>query len=448
MTARDATLPDATGSGTVPAPGPSRVAVVGAGYVGLTTAVVLAHLGHEVRCGEIDPAKVEQLSQGVPTIFEEGLEPLLAEGLASGRLRFVQGAAAAVADAQFVFLCVPTPQYHDGSADVRALGAAAREIAPYLTQGAIVVNKSTVPVGSATLIERLLRRRDVPVVSNPEFLREGTAIHDCLHPDRVVVGSDDTEAAAKVGALFAALGAPVIVTDAATSETIKYAANAFLATKLSFVNAVATLCEHLGASIGDVLLGLGYDHRIGFEYLKPGPGWGGSCLPKDTRALLYMSERSGYEFPLLREVIETNDAQLQSIVDKIRLAAGRPLAEVTVGVWGLAFKAGTDDRRRSPAIDIVQRLLAAGAQIRAHDPAISGSVPELPDDVEIVGDAYLACKGADVVALLTDWDEYKGVDLARVKKLMASPKIVDARNLLDPDALRSAGFDYVGLGNP
>src|SRR5579862_9520734 len=286
----------------------SRVAVIGAGYVGLTTSVILAHLGHDVCCGEVDPAKVEQLSAGTPTIFEEGLEPLLAEGLRSGRLRFVLGAAAAVDGAEFVFLCVPTPQYHDGSADVRALGAAAREIAPHLADGAVVVNKSTVPVGSATLIERLLRRPDVAVVSNPEFLREGTAVHDCLHPDRVVVGSDDRQAAARVGALFASLGAPLIITDAATSETIKYAANAFLATKLSFVNAVATLCEHLGASVGDVLQGLGYDHRIGFEYLQPGPGWGGSCLPKDTRALLYMSQRAGYEFPLLREVIDTNEA--------------------------------------------------------------------------------------------------------------------------------------------
>ena len=219
------------------------VAVIGAGYVGLTTAVVLAHRGHQVCCGEIDVAKVEQLSRGVPTIFEEGLEPLLIEGLHSGRLRFVTGAAAAVGGAQFVFLCVPTPQADDGSADTRVLGAAAREIAPHLAKGAVVVNKSTVPVGSATLIERLLRRPDVAVVSNPEFLREGSAIDDCLHPDRVVVGCDDAEAARQVGALFANTDTRVIVTDAPTAETIKYAANAFLATKLSFVNAVATLCR-------------------------------------------------------------------------------------------------------------------------------------------------------------------------------------------------------------
>ncbi len=429
--------------------GPARVAVVGAGYVGLTTAVVLAHLGHTVCCGEIDPDKVVRLSAGTPTIFEEGLEPLLRTGLESGRLRFVVGAASAVHDAQYVFLCVPTPQHHDGSADVRALSAAAREIAPHLPRGAVVVNKSTVPVGSATLIERLLRRPDVAVVSNPEFLREGSAIEDCLHPDRVVVGSEDADAAARVASLFASLGAPTIVTDAASSETIKYAANAFLATKLSFVNAVATLCEHLGASISDVLMGLGYDHRIGFSYLQPGPGWGGSCLPKDTRALLYMAERAGYEFPLLRQVIETNEAQLQSVVDKITTALGGDVDGAHVATWGLSFKAGTDDRRRSPAVDIIGRLVAGGVKIRAYDPLVAGGpLPELPREVEVVGDPYDACEGASVLAVLTDWEVLTKLDLARVRQLMAAPRIVDARNLFDASTARDHGFEYVGLGNP
>lgn len=439
---------DAGAVPTKPGPTGSTIAVIGAGYVGLTTAVVLAHHGHQVCCGEIDPTKVEQLTAGVPTIFEEGLEPLLQEGLRDGQLRFVHGAASAVAGAEFVFLCVPTPQAEDGSADTRALGAAAREIAPHLARGSIVVNKSTVPVGSATLIERLLRRPDVSVVSNPEFLREGTAIEDCLHPDRVVVGSDDAEAARRVGALFATADARVIVTDAPTAETIKYAANAFLATKLSFVNAVATLCEHLGASIGDVLEGLGSDPRIGFDYLRPGPGWGGSCLPKDTRALVYMAERAGYEFPLLREVIDTNDAQLRSVVEKISRAAGRPLAQAAVGVWGLSFKAGTDDRRRSPAVDIVRLLVDGGAQVRAYDPSISGPVPDVPAGVTVVADPYQACAGADVLAVLTDWDEFTKVDLARIHQTMATPRMVDGRNLFDPQTLRDEGFEYVGLGNP
>ncbi len=428
--------------------GPSRVAVIGAGYVGLTTAVVLAQLGHEVCCGEIDPVKVELLSAGTPTIFEEGLSPLLREGLDSGRLRFVTGAANAVANAEFVFLCVPTPQHEDGSADVRALSAAAREIAPHLARGAIVVNKSTVPVGSATLIERLLRRTDIAVVSNPEFLREGSAISDCLHPSRVVVGSDDREAAARVGGLFASLEAPLIVTDAASSETIKYAANAFLATKLSFVNAVATLCEHLGASVIDVLLGLGYDQRIGFDYLNPGPGWGGSCLPKDTRALLYMAERAGFEFPLLRQVIETNEAQLTRVVEKIRQSAGSALPEAKITAWGLSFKAGTDDRRRSPAIEIIQRLVSEGANVRCFDPSVSGPVPELPESVEVLTDPYRACEGASVLAILTDWEMMTKLDLGRVHDAMHTPRIVDTRNLFDPVAVRNLGFDYVGLGNP
>ncbi len=436
-----------------PSGSPSRadpaqnVAVVGAGYVGLATSVVLAHLGHDVCCVDIDSDKVDQLSRGVPTIFEDGLEPLLREGLESGRLRFVLGAANGVSDARFVFLCVPTPQHEDGSADVRALSAAAREIAPQLKAGAVVVNKSTVPVGSTTLIERLLRRHDVSVVSNPEFLREGTAIADCLRPDRIVVGSDDRQAAEDVGALFDALGAPLIVTDAATAETIKYAANAFLATKLSFVNAVATLCEHLGASVGDVLQGLGYDHRIGFEYLQPGPGWGGSCLPKDTRALLYMSERAGYEFPLLREVIETNETQLQSVVDKVLRAAGPDPTSAVVAIWGLSFKAGTDDTRRSPAVEIAQRLARRGVQVRAYDPAVTGPVPELRGDVDVVGDPYEACSDASVLAVLTDWAEFTDLDLSKTREVMAAPRMVDARNLFDAASTRALGFEYVGVGN-
>lgn len=430
-----------------PAP-PTRAAVVGAGYVGLTTAVVLAHLGHHVCCGDIDAAKVAALSAGQPTIYEEGLGPLLQAGLASGRLRFVVGAASAVRDAEYVFLCVPTPENADGSADIRALSAAAREIAPHLADRAVVVNKSTVPVGSTTLIEGLLGRPDVAVVSNPEFLREGTAIDDSLHPDRVVVGSDDTEAATRVGGLFASLGAPVLVTDAATSETIKYTANAFLATKLSFVNAVATLCEHLGANVRDVLAGIGYDHRIGFTYLQPGPGWGGSCLPKDTRALLYMAQHAGYEFPLLREVIDTNSAQLERVVEKVRLAAGGDLGRAVVAAWGLTFKGGTDDRRRSPALDVIGRLVASGAVVRAHDPSVRAEVPELGAGVDVATDPVAACSGADVLVVLTDWEVFRKVDLAAVRSVMRAPTVVDARNLLDPVQLRDLGFDYVGLGNP
>ncbi|HLI72509.1 MAG TPA: UDP-glucose/GDP-mannose dehydrogenase family protein [Acidimicrobiales bacterium] len=423
-------------------------AVIGAGYVGLTTAVCLAHLGCQVTCGEIDPAKVERLARGEPTIVEDGLAETMSEGLESGRLRFVVGAPAAVVGAEFVFLCVPTPQGSDGGADLRALESVAVEIGPVLERGAVVVNKSTVPVGSTHLVEQLLERPDVSVVSNPEFLREGSAIHDALHPDRIVVGADDQAAAARVGALFASTQAPLIVTDAATAETIKYASNAFLATKLSFVNAVANLCEAVGADVRDVMLGMAYDHRIGFDYLRPGPGWGGSCLPKDTRALVKIGEMSGYEFSLLRGAIETNETQLASVVAKVARAVGGSLEGSTVAAWGLTFKAGTDDRRDSPAVEIVRRLVAAGASVQAFDPTVTGAVPELASGVDVRVDAYAACEGAACLVVLTEWDELRWLDFTKVRDLMGSPTVVDARNLLDPTALRRMGFSYVGIGRP
>jgi UDPglucose 6-dehydrogenase len=423
----------------------ARVAVVGAGYVGLTTAVCLAHLGHRVSCGESDPAKVTMLSQGHPTIYEEGLDELLAQCLEAGRLQFVLGAAQAVQGAEFVFLCVPTPQGPDGSADVSALEAAAQEIAPHLGYDTVVVNKSTVPVGSATLVERWIARSDVAVVSNPEFLREGTAIHDFLHPDRVVVGADDRQAAARVGRLFAATQAPLIITDAATAETIKYACNAFLATKLSFVNAVASLCETVGADVRDVLLGMAYDHRIGFDYLRPGPGWGGSCLPKDTRALIHIAAESGYDFGILRTAVEANEKQLASVVEKVRQAAGDLLGGRTVAAWGLTFKAGTDDRRDSPSVEIVRRLVDEGARVKAYDPTVAAELPEL-QGVEICADAYAACDGADVLVVLTEWDEFRWLDHGKLHELLHRPSIVDTRNLLDPVALKRMGFSYIGVG--
>ncbi len=432
---------------SVPASRPgASVAVVGAGYVGLTTAVCLAHLGHRVCCGEADAAKVAQLSTGRPTILEDGLEPLLIEGLLSGQLRFVQGAAPAVGGAEFVFLCVPTPQGPDGSADVSMLEAASREIAPHLVRDAVVVNKSTVPVGSAALVERWIGRSDVAVVSNPEFLREGTSVHDFLHPDRVVVGSESQEAAARVGRLFAGTQAPLVITDAATAEMIKYACNAFLASKLSFVNAVATLCERVGADMRDVLLGMGYDHRIGFDYLRPGPGWGGSCLPKDTSALLHIAAGVDYDFGILRSAIEANEVQLSSVVDKVRTAVGGDLSGRVVGAWGLTFKAETDDRRQSPAVDVIRRLADEGAAVRAYDPTVNEPCPDVPSGVEICSDPYGACDGAQALVILTEWDELRWLDHDKVRALMATPAIVDARNLLDPAALKQMGFSYIGVG--
>jgi UDPglucose 6-dehydrogenase len=316
-----------------------------------------------------------------------------------------------------------------------------------------VVNKSTVPVGSATLVEQVIGRPDISVVSNPEFLREGSAVQDSLHPDRLIVGADDTQAAAHVGALFAATGAPLIVTDATTSETIKYASNAFLATKLSYVNALAGLCEELGADVRDVMLGLGYDKRIGFEFMHPGPGWGGSCLPKDTRALLHIAQQAGYDFSLLAGAIASNEQQLARVVAKVEMACGGTLSGQTVAVWGLTFKANTGDRRDSPALEIAHRLVSLGATVRAFDPTVEGPLPS-PDDavaedlhgLELCRDPYEAATGAAAVVVLTEWDEFRWLDFKRVLGVMAAPSIVDARNLLDPAAVRRIGFAYDAIG--
>ncbi|MGC8462403.1 MAG: UDP-glucose dehydrogenase family protein [Acidimicrobiales bacterium] len=461
------------------------VAVLGVGYVGLPTAAVLAHLGHQVTCADVDEDRIAQLAAGSVPIVEDHLEELVREGLDAGRLRFVADVAGAVAGCEFVFLCVPTPQGEDGSADLSYVEAAAAAIGPHLEPGSVVVNKSTVPVGSTLVVERVLGRHDVSVVSNPEFLREGSAVSDSLHPERVVVGAADQSAAARVGELFAGTRAPVLITDATTAETIKYAANAFLATKLSFVNAVASLCEAVGADVRDVILGLGYDRRIGFEYLRPGPGWGGSCLPKDTQALVRIAEDAGYDFAFLRGVIAINDEQFDRVVAKVAAAtrqstegppiqrghrsdaaddptaAGAELAGRVVAVWGLTFKAGTDDLRSSPAVEVVRRVAGKGATVRAYDPTVpvpAGAGPARLDGLTGVrgdpvigavtahGDPYDACTGADVLVVLTEWDEFRLVDFRRVALQLARPVVVDARNLLDPAQLRRLGFAYEGIG--
>jgi UDPglucose 6-dehydrogenase len=424
----------------------TRIAIVGTGYVGLTTGACFAHLGHEVVCADVDPDKVARLSAGEIPIVEHGLDRLVDEGLRSGRLKFVLGAANAVKDCDIAFLCVPTPQGEDGSADLSYIESAAREISAHLPYESVVVNKSTVPVGSARVVERVLDRPDVKVVSNPEFLREGSAVQDFLKPDRIVVGSTDQSAAIKVSSLYLGVAAPVIVTDPASAETIKYAANAFLATKLSFVNAVAAICEGVGADVNDVVLGLGYDKRIGQEFLRPGPGWGGSCFPKDTRALLKIADDAGYSFDLLQGVVVVNDEQFHRVTEKVLAAVGGDLTGKVVGVWGLTFKARTDDLRESPSVAIVERLLAQGATVKAHDPTVSGPKPGVPDAVEICADPYAAAEGADVLVVLTEWDDYRWLDSAKVGASMASRAVVDARNLLDRSEWRRAGFTYDGIG--
>jgi UDPglucose 6-dehydrogenase len=455
----------------------------------LTTAACLAHLGHDVVCADVDVEKLARLAVGDLPILEQDLPEMVQTELARGRLSFVLGAAAAARDSEFVFLCVPTPQAPDASADLSYVEAALREIAPVLQPTSVLIAKSTMPPGSSRFVQRVLHEHPgaecVAVASNPEFLREGSAVNDFLNPDRIVIGCDDPAVAVRVSSLYKGVQAPLLVTDCASAEMIKYASNTFLATKISFINAIANLCESLDADVRAVTLGMGYDHRIGFDFLAPGPGYGGSCLPKDTAALIRAGEAAGYDFSLLRGVSDVNDAQFARIVEKVRTAAVR-LDGVRVAVWGLTFKAGTNDLRDSPALQIVRRLLDEGALIAAYDPATGPEaadalvpreivIPEAevalagdgrgrsmfaaPDLISIddqseiavdrffvAPDPYEACRGASVLVVLTEWDDFRWLDFPKVASLMRSPAVVDARNLLDPAALRRCGFAYQGVG--
>ncbi len=428
-----------------------RIAVVGTGYVGLTTGACLASLGHHVVCADVDAEKIKRLCAGEVDILEPRLADLVAEGLAAGRLSFVLGAAAAVEGCEVVFLCVPTPMGVGGVADLSVVESVLEEIRELLPAGSVVVNKSTVPVGTAQRTMDMLERDDIAVVSNPEFLREGSAVHDFLNPDRIVVGCDMQDAAEKVAALYARLGAPTVLTDAASAELVKYAANCFLAMKLSYVNAVAELCDRLGADISDVTEGMGYDKRIGQAFLQPGPGWGGSCLPKDTSAMLQLADAADFEFRLIRATIDTNNRQRQRMVEKVRLAVtgkrGGSLSKVRLGLLGLTFKAGTDDLRDSPALAVAALLRQAGAKLVAYDPALrtGDARPDL-DGIQLVDDPYVAAEGADALVVLTEWPEFRGLDWSKLAGVVASPVVVDTRNLLDPDVLRRANFEWNGLG--
>jgi UDPglucose 6-dehydrogenase len=428
----------------------SRITIVGAGYVGLTTGACFAHLGHTVTCADIDVDRIAALNRGEIPILEAGLENIVREGMSGGRLTFVVGAAAPCSESEFVYLCVPTPQGDDGSADLSYIEAAAREIGPTLQPDTIVINKSTVPVGSTRVVEQALGRGDVVVVSNPEFLREGTAVHDFLHPDRIVIGADDQSAAIRVASLYLGIAAPLIVTDPPSAELIKYASNAFLAAKVSFVNAIAAVCEAVGADMNDVVLGMGYDKRIGSEFLRPGPGWGGSCFPKDSRALIRIAEDAGYDFDLLRGVVSVNEEQMHRIVQKVLDMVGGSVDGVKLAAWGLTFKARTDDLRESPALSIISRLVALGAVVRAFDPStvppIDARRAAMLEGIEVSPDPYAACDDAEVLLVLTEWDEFRWFDFDKVASAMATPRVVDGRNLLDRESLRRRGFAYQGVG--
>ena len=422
-----------------------KTAVVGTGYVGLSTGVGLSELGHAVACADIDARKIEVLNTGKSPIAEAGMEDGISRNVAAGRLTFTTDVLGAVSEASVVFLCLPTPQGDDGSADLSYIEAVAKQIGKHLLPGTVVVNKSTVPVGSSTQVAEWLNRDDVFVVSNPEFLRQGTALHDFLHPNRIVVGGNNAEAVEKVANLYASVDAPILRMNAASAESLKYAANSFLATKLTFVNAIADICELVGADIFDVVEGLGMDPRIGSEFLNPGPGWGGSCFPKDTRALVKIAEGNGYDFALLRGVIQTNDEQYERIALKVVELCGGSVKGKVIASWGLTFKAHTDDLRDSPAIAILTLLHEMGAVIHAYEPSATGAYAAFPW-IELFSSAVDACRGADALAVLTEWPEFSGVDVNNVAVVMKSLSVVDGRNVLNPETWKSAGFAYRGVG--
>lgn len=421
------------------------IAVVGTGYVGLSTGVGLAELGHEVTCVDIDANKISILNSGRTPIAEAGMDNAIGRNLASKNISFSVDVQGSVRTADFVFLCLPTPQADDGSADMSFIFSACQSISSSLKKNAVLVNKSTVPVGSASLVKSLLQRDDISVVSNPEFLRQGTALHDFLNPSRVVIGSDDQYAAEKVAGLYSKVNAPILKMNAASAEALKYAANSFLATKLTFVNAIADICELVGADIFDVVEGLGLDSRIGSQFLNPGPGWGGSCFPKDTRALVKIAEENGYDFALLRGVIQTNDEHYERVAQRIIDSCDGVVDNKTLAVWGLTFKAHTDDLRDSPSIAILTILNNHGMSVKAYDPSAKGPYASIPW-VEVCTSPIEACRDADVLAVLTEWPEFSVVEPTDVAEVLLGKHVIDGRNVLNREKWMSAGFTYRGVG--
>jgi UDPglucose 6-dehydrogenase len=424
----------------------SHVAVLGVGYVGLPTAVCLASFGHHVHCSDRDVTKITKLLCGEAPIREAGLQELLEQGVADGRLRFTTSNVDVVAGASIVFLCLPTPQRSGGSANVSFLENAVKEIAEHLERDAVIVIKSTVPMGEAEAVRNLVDRSDISVVSNPEFLREGYAIYDSLNPERIVVGAKDSQVAERVALLFGSTNAPMVLTDNVTAETIKYVSNAFLAAKLSFVNQVTNFCDAVGAESEDVLKGMALDRRIGAGHMRPSPGWGGPCLQKDSLALLDQGVKNGFDFTMVRAAVEANEFQLDLVVEKIRDSVLGVLKGCTVAVWGLTFKAETNDLRNSPAVEIVRRLVTNGVKVRAYDPTVSIDQSGLPEGVQLFHNKYAACDSADVLVILTEWEEFQTANFEKVAIVMQSPRIVDGRNILDSAVLRELNFSYIGLG--
>ena len=428
----------------------SRVAVIGAGYVGLTTAACLADLGNDVTVVDVDEARIAMLQRRQVPIYEPGISELVERNSRAGRLRFTTSYLDAVPGAEYAIIAVSTPEGEGGEADLSYVEAAANSIAEAMDGPLVVVNKSTVPPLTGDMVSNVIARRQTEhkssVVSNPEFLREGSAIQDFMHPDRVVVGSHDREAAEKVAKLYAPLEAPILITpNIYTAEMVKYASNAFLATRISFINEIARISERVGADAKLVAEGMGMDKRIGPHFLDAGIGWGGSCFGKDVSALTAVAEGFAYHPELLHAVSDINRDQRMLVIDKLRELLDELPGRV-IGLLGLAFKPNTDDMRDAPSIDIAKVLLAAGADVRAYDPAAMDRSRLLLPDVEYLKDAYQVAAGADAVVLITEWNEFRQLDMARVKQLMRQPVVVDGRNIYDPIAMRNLGFTYRGIG--
>lgn len=430
-----------------------KVGIIGTGYVGLPTGVGLATLGHDVVCIDAVAEKIDSLKAGKITLFEDGLEELFRKAVESGRLRFTCSMKEGVGNADVVILAVGTPPHPvTKEADMKYIHAAARELAQYLTGYTVVANKSTVPVGTGDAVDQMIRdvnpAADFDVVSLPEFLREGFAVHDFFNPDRVIVGANTEKAANVIKELYAPFGekAHMLFVKRRSSETIKYASNAFLAMKINYINEMANFCEKSGADVFEVAKGMGMDTRIGAKFLNPGPGYGGSCFPKDTNAMAYMARGYGVEMSLIETTIRQNDARKTQMAERI-LNAVADIENPKIAVLGLAFKGGTDDCRESPAMEIVGALLKHGADITAFDPKAMDNAKKLVGDkIKYAADAFDAARGADVVAVLTEWVDFKSLDLARLKTEMKTPRIVDLRNLLDKDEAVKLGFSYVGIG--
>jgi UDPglucose 6-dehydrogenase len=437
-----------------------KICVVGTGYVGLVTGACLAELGNSVVCLDVVEAKIVRLRAGEMPIYEPGLEPLVRRNVSKGRLSFTTDYADAVRDADFCFIAVNTPSISGGAAaDMTYVKRAASDIARHLTRSTIIVNKSTMPVGSGDVVYGVAMENlsdpslSVAVVSNPEFLREGSAVQDFLQPDRVVLGSYEREAARTVGELYMPLRAPIIITDLYTAEMIKYASNAFLATKISFINEIARICDELGADVKEVAAGMGYDKRIGRAFLDAGLGYGGSCFPKDVKALAHMAGEAGLHPQLLDAVMKINDDQRHVVIQKLEAALGGldSLAGKTVAVLGLAFKDNTDDMREAPSIDIIAWLVESGARVRSYDPEAIGTARALlPDhNVTYCADEYDAATGADAIAVVTEWKRFRDLDMERLRSVMRDPEnapLIDGRNLYDPEEMARLGFRYQGIG--